>query len=115
MPFFSLTTSQSLSPETEDDIISEACDAVKDVLGKPEEFLISLVNANRSVRFGRGAEPAAWIEFKALGLPVDAIPKLAERFAGSVSRLTGVPEDRIYTVCEDVPRTHWAKGPNTFG
>lgn len=88
--------------------------AVKDILGKSEEYLITVIRSANRVELGVKGAPAAWVEFKTLGLSDEAIPDLAARFAEFVSRETGIPEGQIYTVCEDVPRTHWAKGRKTF-
>lgn len=115
MPYFSLTTAQVLAPEVETRVIQEAGKAVKDVLGKSEEYLISVIRPASRVELGVEVSPAAWVEFKTLGLSPDSIPDLVARFSELVSRETGIPEEQIYTVCEDVPRTHWAKGRKTFG
>lgn len=111
MPNLSITTNAVLSPEAEAAWTAEASKAVAAQLGKPEAYvMVSLRKA--AMRFAGSEEPAAFLDLNSIGLPRDC--ELLAKALASVAGCHGIPAQRVYLTCTDVPAPRWAQGGETF-
>ena len=111
MPYLSITTNVALSSEAETAWIAGVSKIVAAQLGKPEAYvMVSLQKA--PMRFAGSTEPAAFMDLKSIGLPHDC-ERLAKTLADTAG-CHGVPSQRVYLTCTDVPAPRWAQGGETF-
>lgn len=111
MPYLSITTNVALSSEAETAWTAEASKIVAAQLKKPEAYvMVSLQKA--PMRFAGSLEPAAFMDLKSIGLPHDC-ERLAKALA-AIATCHGIPDQRLYLTCTDVPAPRWAQGGEAF-
>ncbi len=84
------------------------------MLGKPESYVMVLVQANQSLSFAGSNDPAVYMELKSLGLPQDSTKALSKSLAELVQSELGVPADRVYIEFASPERHLWGWNSSTF-
>ena len=70
MPYLSITTNASLSPDSEAALAAASSKSLAAGLGKPEAYVMVSVHSVRTLRFAGSDEPAAFLDLKSIGLPL---------------------------------------------
>jgi hypothetical protein len=115
MPYCSIRTNVSLTDERIREVGQSLSALVADRTGKPESYVMTDVAADCCLSFGGSYEPAAYVQFKSLGLADDAPRALSERICDFVTAEIGVPPIRIYIEFAAPPRHMWGFDRSTFG
>lgn len=110
----SVLTNRDLSPELQTRLLHQATGVAAEILGKPQDIFMASVQAGVPMIFRGTKSPAVWIEIKGLGITADAVKKLAVAMSELAAAVMGIPEERVFFVAQDVPRTHWAIGKKTM-
>ena len=112
MPLINLRTSLS-SLEDEDALLLELSSTLAEQTGKPESFVMTLLETGVPMTFAGTAEPSAYVEVKSIGAlrPSEMSAALCEL----ISARTGIPPRRIFIGFEDVPASSWGWNGKTFG
>jgi phenylpyruvate tautomerase PptA (4-oxalocrotonate tautomerase family) len=117
MPLVTVYTSaESPAEEQGKALLSALSGAVTRVLGKPERYVMTCLVPRTRMTFGGSFEPACSVEIKSIGaLTPDRCARLSEVVCELVPQALGIPRDRVYVICEDVPAHLWGWNGSTFG
>ena len=112
MPLITLKTNVTLEQP------QETCEALSrltaDLLGKPESYVMVLVQDEQHMTFAGTSEAAALIELKSLGLPEDKTGEYSDALCSRVNELTGITASRIYIEFSGPARHMWGWDHRTF-
>jgi phenylpyruvate tautomerase len=86
----------------------------EEVLGKPSNYIMVIVDTPQKMYFGGSDAPALFIEVKSIGLPGDTPAQLSRRICDAAFELLSVPPDRVYLEFADSPRNMWGWNGGTF-
>tara|TARA_Y100001968_G_scaffold112550_1_gene101999 strand:- start:878 stop:1216 length:339 start_codon:yes stop_codon:yes gene_type:complete len=112
MPFIQInTSSQSL---VDNDLLQkEISKMVADLTGKPENYVMTMVQSNSKMTFAGSDEPCCFIKLKSIGSlkPSSMSKTLCELIASK----TNIKTNRIYIEFIDVKASNWGFNSSTFG
>ncbi|WP_456444962.1 phenylpyruvate tautomerase MIF-related protein [Thiolapillus sp.] len=115
MPLLTLNTNLALSPGQRDTLPAMLSAEVSRLLGKPESYVMVIVEDNRLMTMGGTGEGAAYLKLKSLGLPENDTPNLSEALCNLISDTLDIATDRIYIEFFNPPRHMWGWNRGTFG
>jgi phenylpyruvate tautomerase len=102
-------------PAERQKLLQEGTRAVVEVMGKPERFVMVLVE-REDMAFGGSTEPCAFIELRSLGgLDSETNAALSLRLCEMMSDVAEVPMDRVFVNFVDMARDDWGWNGGTFG
>ena len=112
LPLINLRTSlPEIANHTE--LLQELSSTLAQQTGKPEMYVMTLLETGVSMTFGGGTDPSAFVEIKSIGSLRP--PAMSAAFCELISARTGIPADRIYIQFEDVAAGSWGWDGRTFG
>ncbi|MDT8387433.1 MAG: phenylpyruvate tautomerase MIF-related protein [Thiogranum sp.] len=114
MPMLKIQTNQPLAAQQRQALVSKASQAVADLLGKPERYVMVSLERNPDMLFGGNDEPLAYLELKSIGLPENQTPQLSGALARLLHDELGLAADRIYIEFVAAPRAMWGWNGSTF-
>ena len=112
MPLIALRTSLP-AVETATDLLQELSAALAQQTGKPESYVMTMLETAVPMTFAGSSEPSAYVEIKSIGSLWP--PAMSAAFCELISARTGIPTNRIYIQFEDVPAAQWGWDGRTFG
>jgi phenylpyruvate tautomerase PptA (4-oxalocrotonate tautomerase family) len=115
MPTLIIKTNAELPAHRRDDLLRAASAAVAELLGKPEGYVMVLLESGADMSFGADSAPCAYLELKSLGLPEDRTPELSAALCDFVERHLGIPKSRVYIEFASPPRHLFGFDGRTFG
>ena len=81
--------------------------------GKPEAYVMTMLEIGVPMTFAGSAKPCAYLEVKSIGA---LKPKeMSSKFSLLIEEMLGIPKERIYISFDDVPASMWGWNANTFG
>jgi phenylpyruvate tautomerase len=112
MPLITVRTSL---PAVEDAsaLLQDLSAALAQQTGKPEAYVMTLLEAGVPMTFAGSAAPCAYVEIKSIGALKP--PAMTAAFCDLISGRTGIAPDRIYVAFEDVKASSWGWNGRTFG
>ena len=112
MPFIQInTSSQSL---VDNDLLQkEISRMVSDLTGKPENYVMTMIQSNSQMTFAGSDEPCCFIKLKSIGSlnPSSMSKSLCEL----ITSKTNIKTNRIYIEFIDVKASNWGFNSSTFG
>ena len=112
MPFIQInTSSQSL---VDNDLLQkEISRMVADLTGKPETYVMTMIQSNSQMTFAGSDEPCCFIKLKSIGSlnPSSMSKSLCEL----ITSKTNIKTNRIYIEFIDVKASNWGFNSSTFG
>ena len=114
MPYLNIQTNLPLTRRAERIVLRNASVLIATELGKPEEFVMLALQDNVHMLFAGNDEPVAFLELKAIGLPVRRTKALCAKLCDLVERHLGIPSSRVYVKFIDVRRGMWGWKGDTF-
>ncbi|MCP5365495.1 MAG: hypothetical protein H6905_09765 [Hyphomicrobiales bacterium] len=114
MPLLKIHTNVSVDADGQRGLLTDASSCVASSLGKPEQYVMVVVEAGQAVMFAGSEEPAAFIELRSIGLPQARTPELSEALCGLLQGRLGILPDRVFINFADVPRALWGWNNGTF-
>ena len=112
MPLINLRTSLA-SVDRRDELLLELSAKLAEQTGKPEDYVMTLLETNVPMTFGGSSAPAALVEVKSIGALHPSAMTAA--FSELITARTGIPADRIYITFDDVPASAFGWNGSTFG
>ena len=112
MPLINVKLSAKKVPNTEL-LLKELSATLADLTGKPEKYVMCLLQTNVPMSFGGSNEPSCYVEIKSIGALRP--PQMCKSYSALISSLTDIPSDRIYISFTDVPASQWGYNGQTFG
>ena len=114
MPLIRVTTSQPVSTEAQTAFLRRASAATAAMLGKPESYVMAILNQQAHMLFAGSSHPAAYVELKSLGLPEDSTADYSARLCSLIMDELGIPAERIYIEFSAPERHMWGWAGRTF-
>ena len=115
MPLLHLTTNLELHAETEQTTAEALSKLAAELLGKPESYVMTLVQSSQAMSFGGSDEPCAYLQMKSLGLPEDQTGNLSAAICDHIEKYLGIPTARTYIEFSSPQRHMWGWDRTTFG
>ena len=91
-----MLTNVQVDPSYLPELMARASRTVADLLGKPESYVMVILESGRDLLFGGSAEPAAYLELKSLNLPESRTPEGSRGLCGPLADTPAVPAERDY-------------------
>ena len=111
MPYLNIVTNQSIADEAA--LLKVASQTVSKASGKPESYVMIAVEAKSSMSMAGSDAPAAFLDYRALGLPSDRTA-FSDSLCNLISEQLGIAGDRIYISMTDSERQNWGWNHGTF-
>ena len=114
MPCIIIKTNQSLSKETQINCCQSVSLKIAAILGKPESYVMTLLEEQISMTMSGTTEPAVYIELKSINLPEDQTTEFSRQLCQYISELLEIKPKRIYIEFSNVQRHLWGWDNRTF-
>lgn len=114
MPLLRLTTNLELHQESEQAAAAALSTMAARQLGKPESYVMIVVQSGQAMLFGGTDEACAYLELKSLGLPEDRTADLSAAICEHLKEHLGIDPGRIYIEFSSPPRHLWGWDRTTF-
>jgi len=111
MPYLNIVTNQAI--QDQDALLKSASQAVSQSSGKPESYVMVAVEAKANMLMGGSNAPAAFLDYRALGLPDDRTA-FSDALCTLITEQLGIAGDRIYISMTDSQRQNWGWNHATF-
>ena len=112
MPFIQINTS-SKSVFDNDLLQKEISKMIADLTGKPENYVMTMIQSNSQMTFAGSDEPCCFIKLKSIGSlnPSSMSAALCEL----ITSKTNIKANRIYIEFNDIKASNWGFNNSTFG
>ncbi len=115
MPLLRIQTSAP-APSDPDALLRSLSAELARRLGKPEAYVMTLLDTTVPMTFGGSAEPACFVELKSIGQFSAAQTKdLSTWLCGQLATGLGVPPERTYIEFSNAQGSLWGWNGDTFG
>ena len=115
MPLISVRTSAA-APADGEALLGQLSQSLAALLGKPERYVMTLLESEVPMTFAGDAAPACYVEVKSIGaLDGDRTSRISAAVCELIEGHLGIPADRTYIGFEDVPGRLWGWNGGTFG
>jgi len=113
MPFIQINTSFKSVLENDELLQKDISRMVADLTGKPENYVMTMIQRDAKMTFGGSDEPCCFIKLKSIGSlnPSSMSKSLCELIASK----TNIKSNRIYIEFIDVKALNWGFNGSTFG
>jgi phenylpyruvate tautomerase PptA (4-oxalocrotonate tautomerase family) len=114
MPLLRITTNQEVAADKQQEISRQLSAFVAEMLGKPESYVMVVLQVNPAMSFAGSHEPLAYIELKSLGLPEDKTTDFSASLCQHVNQLLNILPKRTYIEFSSPARHFWGWNSATF-
>lgn len=115
MPLIHIQTSAP-APDDAEPLLREVSRELASRLGKPERYVMTLLQAGLPMTFAGETAPSAYVEVKSIGgLDGDQPRRLSGDLCELLERHLGVQAERVYIQFEEAPARLWGWNGGTFG
>ncbi|BCS87729.1 phenylpyruvate tautomerase MIF-related protein [Pseudodesulfovibrio sediminis] len=84
------------------------------LLGKPEQYVLAIMEPDKALLFGGTADPAAFVSLNSIGLPEDRTTELSQGICSFMQEIFGIPGERVYIAFQDIQRNMFGWNSGTF-
>jgi phenylpyruvate tautomerase PptA (4-oxalocrotonate tautomerase family) len=112
VPLINVRTSLP-SVEDADGLLKELSSTLAQQTGKPEAYVMTLLETAVPMTFAGTTDPCAYVEVKSIGALKP--PAMTAAFCALISERLSIPANRIYVGFDDVKASAWGWNGNTFG
>ena len=115
MPLIKLQVSTPVPDEREEELLKALSGILVDCIGKPEKYVMAIVDTAPIWMSGGGAA-AAFAEVKSIGgLNGEVNRNIANRLCELLQQSLQIPADRVYINYTDIAPGNWGFNGSTFG
>lgn len=114
MPCIIIKTNQSTSKEQQVSTCESISLITASLLGKPESYVMTLLEGDISMTMSGTTEPAAYVELKSINLPEDQTTEFSRQLCQHISERLNVMPKRIYIEFTNAQRHLWGWDSRTF-
>ncbi len=115
MPLLTLITNLDVAADEQIPLLSTLSTLVTQLLGKPQSYVMTILQDNQPMLMGGTEEPSAYLQLKSLGLPEDSTTGFSAALCDTITEQLGIPANRIYIEFSNPPRHLWGWNRGTFG
>ena len=112
MPFIQINTS-SKSVIENNLLQKEISKMVADLTGKPEEYVMTMIESDSQMTFAGSDQPCCFIKLKSIGSLKPS--SMSKSLCQLISSKTNIKANRIYIEFIDVKASNWGFNNSTFG
>ena len=113
MPFIQINTSSKSILEDDDVLQKDISKMVADLTGKPENYVMTMVQRDTKMTFAGSDEPCCFIKVKSIGSLTPS--SMSKSLCELISSKTNINKNRIYIEFIDVKASNWGFNGSTFG
>jgi phenylpyruvate tautomerase PptA (4-oxalocrotonate tautomerase family) len=114
MPTLIIKTNAPLESTATESLLKRASARVAKLLGKPERYVMVILEPTPAMCFGGDTSPLAFLELKSLGLPEDQTPTLSAALCELLDETLAIPSNRVYIEFASPPRHLFGFDGKTF-
>ena len=114
MPCLKIQTNSRIEPDRRGQILRTLSTGVAEALGKPESYVMVVLEPNLDMLFAGDDAPLAYLELKSLGLPPDQTGALSSRLCELMTETIQVAPERVYIEFCGPERKNWGWNGGTF-
>lgn len=123
MPYLKIQTSGAVSgqlsavsssADSTQAFLKKASKLVAQALSKPEDYVMVSLEPSNAMLFAGSAEPTAFLELRAIGLPIKKTNELSRLLCELVESEVGIPKERVFINFMDFPPSMWGWNGETF-
>lgn len=111
MPYLNIVTNQDCSDVAA--LLKATSQTVAEAAGKPESHVMIAFEAKANMMMSGSDAPAAFLDYRALGLPADHTA-FSDVLCTLIGEQLGIAGDRIYISMTDSERQNWGWNHGTF-
>jgi phenylpyruvate tautomerase len=116
MPLIKVQTSVVVEAAQVDRLLQQLSTRLAHHTGKPESYVMTLLELATPMTFGGTTEPTCYLEIKNVGSLSPALTQtMSQDFCQQLQDHLGVPADRVYIEFSDVKGAMWGWNGSTFG
>ena len=116
MPMIRIQTSLAVDEEKQSSLMNTLSGAVAELLGKPESYMMVILEPETLMMMSGTLEPSALVEVHSVGsISEDESKNLSGKISEIIGREIGVGAGRIYLNFRGVPGVMWGYDGRTFG
>ncbi|MBN2141150.1 MAG: hypothetical protein JW718_09120 [Desulfovibrionaceae bacterium] len=112
MPVVRIET--NVAVDEPDQVLSRLSAFCAEALGKPEGYVLAVLEPGKALVFGGAAGPAALVTLESIDLARQSCPALSERICAFVRAELGVPGERVYIGFRDLDGGMFGWNGRTF-
>ena len=113
MPFIQINTSSKSVVENDDLLQKDISKMIASLTGKPEDFVMTMIQRDTEMTFAGSDEPCCFIKEKSIGSLDPA--SMSKSLCELISSKTNINTNRIYIEFIDVEASNWGFNSSTFG
>ncbi|MFZ5807245.1 MAG: phenylpyruvate tautomerase MIF-related protein [Verrucomicrobiota bacterium] len=114
MPLLRLHTNYEISEDRKPKLLRLLSKIVQTEAAKPESTVMIAIHSSSAMFFAGDEKPAAFVEFKAIGIDASQTTKLSGAICAALEQDIGIPSKRIYIHFENVEGGMWGWDKQTF-
>ena len=114
MPLLKITTNSEVEDSHKATLLKSASAQVAAMLGKPERYVMVILENNPDMLFAGAPSPLAYLELKSIGLPGERTTEFSRTLCEMISQQLDIPSERIYIEFGDAERHLWGWNAATF-
>lgn len=114
MPVLKIQTNVEISEYTKLNLLHDASAKIAAILGKPERYVMVIIEPNPHMLFAGDDSPLAYLELKSIGLPSDRTSEISEDLSNLINQQLSITADRIYIEFSNAERHMWGWSGGTF-
>ncbi len=114
MPYLKIQTNLPVTKRAQRAVLRQVSALVADELEKPELYVMVALEPDTPMLFGGSDDPVAFLELKAVGLPVRKTKALSRVLCLMIENHLGIAKDRVYVKFIDVKHGMWGWKGDTF-
>jgi len=96
MPTLRILTNAQVVSEDRPTLLALASRTVAKLLGKPESYVMVILEDGRDMLFAGTSAPAAYLELKSLGLTETSTATYSRALCDLLATTLGIPAERVY-------------------
>ncbi len=114
MPCIKIMTNKTIKSELKQHLLSSLSMLTAELLSKPEQYVMVLIEDNISMSMSATTETAAYVEFKSINLPENKTQLLSAAICNHLSAKLDIAGERIYIEFCNAERHLWGWNESTF-
>lgn len=114
MPTLRISTNVQIPTEDRAELLGRASRTIADMLGKPESYVMVILEDGRDLLFAGTPAPCAFLELISLGLPEERTAHFSRTLCSLLEDALGIPAERVYIGFSSPPRHLFGWNSDTF-
>jgi phenylpyruvate tautomerase len=116
MPLIKIQTSISITADRSTTLLKQLSAQLATHTGKPETYVMSVIEGDVFMALGSTTEPACYVEIKNIGTMMpEQTQAMSQAFSQQIQQMLGIPPSRTCIEFSDIQGSMWGWNGATFG